>query len=610
VGVAFQYAAAIKAHLARLLDWSPFTLPILAEVRRYDRQKLRADAFAGLTIAIMSLPQAIGFALIAGLPPQMVVTSLLVGGFFAALFNSSHHTIFGPTNTVSVFLAAIIHRAATPALSPAQVAVLIGLLIGVIQLIAGLARLGNLTQFVSRSVILGYSAGVAVVIFLSQLPNLFGLAIAGDSRPIFSLWHLAFSLAHGGSHWPSVALGLACIALLFAFRRWRPLWPESLVVLALATVASVAFDWHELGLRTVADLGALNAGWPAFHGFALGADALRAVPGIMNATFALAVLGMLEAVSVSKNIAAQTGQSVEANQELLGLGVGNVVASCFGAMPGSASFMRSAVNYQSGGRTQFSAIFASAIVGLGLISIIPLANHIPIVAVAAVLVLLAGQMVKPNHVRTLCRATRSDLAVLTATFLGTLLLNLDTAIYLGIGISLALFLRKAAKPALVEYTIDDSGSLKELADPTNRRDPQVSIIHVEGELFFGAADLFQEEIRRLAADPDLRVFILRMKNARHLDGSTVLALGLLIDHLRGQGRHLLISGVHGDVARVLKRSGLIHHLGLENIFPAEENPTLATKKALVRAKALIGGGSSDVRLFYPKSAEQYATTSS
>jgi SulP family sulfate permease len=219
-------------------------------------------------------------------------------------------------------------------------------------------------------------------------------------------------------------------------------------------------------------------------------------------------------------------------------------------------------------------------------------------------------MVIPNQVRTLCRATRSDLAVFTATFLGTLLLNLDTAIYLGIGISLALFLRKAAKPALVEYTIDDSGSLKELADPTNRRDPQVSIIHVEGELFFGAADLFQEEIRRLATDPDLRVFILRMKNARHLDGSTVLALGLLVDHLRGQGRHLLISGVHGDVARVLKRSGLIHHLGLENIFPAEENPTLATKKALVRAKALIGGGSSDIRLFYPKSSEQYATTSS
>lgn len=209
--VAFQCISAIQTLLARLLDWSPFTLPILAEGRRYDRQKLRADAFAGLTIAIMSLPQAIGFALVAGLPPQMVVTSLLVGGFFAALFNSSHHTIFGPTNTVSVFLAAIIHRAATPALSPAQVAVLIGLLIGVIQLIAGLARLGNLTQFVSRSVILGYSAGVAVVIFLSQLPNLFGLAIAGDSRPIFSLWHLAVSLA------PAVAIG----------RRSRSAWPAS-----------------------------------------------------------------------------------------------------------------------------------------------------------------------------------------------------------------------------------------------------------------------------------------------------------------------------------------------------------------------------------------------
>lgn len=140
-------------------------------------------------------------------------------------------------------------------------------------------------------------------------------------------------------------------------------------------------------------------------------------------------------------------------------------------------------------------LFASAIVGVGLLSIVPLANHIPIAAVAAVLVLIARQMVKVDHVRTVCRATGSDFAEFGATFFGTLLLNLDGAIYLGIGISLARFLKKAAKPALVEYTIDDSGSLKELADSSRRGHPQIWIIHVEGELFFGAADLFQEEVR-------------------------------------------------------------------------------------------------------------------
>jgi SulP family sulfate permease len=239
---------------------------------------------------------------------------------------------------------------------------------------------------------------------------------------------------------------------------------------------------------------------------------------------------------------------------------------------------------------------------------VPLANYIPIAAVAAILLLVASQMINVGDIRTVCRATRSDTVVFLATFLGTLLLNLDTAIYLGIGISLALFLKKAANPVLVEYSFTDSGALVALSDQAPRRDEQISIVHVEGDLFFGAADLFQEQIRRLADDDDIRVFILRMKNARHLDGSTVLALGLLLDHLRRQNRHLLISGIHGDVARVLKRSGLVQRLGLENVFPAEENPTLATKKALLRARSLIGSAHPSVRLFYPAGSASLAGT--
>ena len=148
-----------------------------------------------------------------------------------------------------------------------------------------------------------------------------------------------------------------------------------------------------------------------------------------------------------------------------------------------------------------------------------------------------------------------------------------------------------------EHAFDHQGQLTQIEKPTERNSPQVSIIHVEGDLFFGAADIFQDGIRRLADDPNIRVFILRMKNARHLDATTVMALGQLLDYLQSQGRHLLISGVHGDVAAVLKRSGLVKKIGLENIFPAEENPTLATKKALQRAQALIGV-KPELRIYY------------
>ncbi|MCX6933813.1 MAG: STAS domain-containing protein, partial [Verrucomicrobia bacterium] len=158
----------------------------------------------------------------------------------------------------------------------------------------------------------------------------------------------------------------------------------------------------------------------------------------------------------------------------------------------------------------------------------------------------------------------------------------------------------ASAPALTEHAFNDVGQLAEIDSPAERNNAQISIVHVEGDLFFGAADIFQDGVRRLAADPNIRVFILRMKNARHLDATTVMALDQLHDYLKSENRHLLISGVHGDVALVLKRSGLAARIGLENMFPAEENPTLATKKALQRAQQLLPNQKPEVRIFYSK----------
>jgi SulP family sulfate permease len=198
--------------------------------------------------------------------------------------------------------------------------------------------------------------------------------------------------------------------------------------------------------------------------------------------------------------------------------------------------------------------------------------------------------------------------VFIATLGAALFLRLDTAIYVGIGVALALFLQKTSMPSLVEYSFSDNGILAELVDPAKRPNPQISIIHVEGDLFFGAADLFQEHLRRQAEDENIRVFILRMKNARHLDASTVMAMETLHDYLRKTGRYLLISGCNLDVLRVLQRSGLLAQIGEENVFPAETNLTMSTKRALKRASQLLkqGGaaGSPDVRIFYDSRHQQ------
>jgi SulP family sulfate permease len=269
-------------------------------------------------------------------------------------------------------------------------------------------------------------------------------------------------------------------------------------------------------------------------------------------------------------------------------------------MPGSASFLRSAAGQQCGARTQWAVIIGSILVLLLVLVLSPLLAYIPIAAIAAYLIVIAIRLFQPAQIFIVRRATRADAMVFWITLIAALFLKLDTAIYTGIGISLVLFLQKASAPSLIEHAFDAQGQLAEIEIPAERNHPQVSIVHVEGDLFFGAADLFQEGIRRLAEDPQIRVFILRMKNARHLDATTVMALGQLLDYLQSQNRHLLISGVHGDVAAVLKRSGLAQRIGLHNIFPAEENPTLATKKALQRAHELIGV-KPDLRVFYQQS---------
>jgi SulP family sulfate permease len=249
-------------------------------------------------------------------------------------------------------------------------------------------------------------------------------------------------------------------------------------------------------------------------------------------------------------------------------------------------------------------MLSSVVVLLILLFVTPIFNYIPVAALAAHLMRVGYRLVNWPQIRVALRSTRSDAAVFTVTLLAALFLKLDTAIYIGIGAALVLFLQKTSTPSLVEYAFNASGQLTEMPDVSARAHPQISIIHVEGDLYFGAADLFQEQVRRLADDANIRVFILRLKNARHLDATTVMAMENLSDYLRRNGRHLLISGCNMEVMRVLRNSGLLAQIGLDNVFPTEANLTMSTKRALVRATELLQTRKADVRLFYGRSLEK------
>ena len=578
--------------------------PFIREFKGYTWKRLQRDLIAGATLTLVSIPQAIGFALILGLPPMPVVISMVVGGFVSALFFSSYHHVFGPTTSVSLITAATVAAYSDLGLSPLQLAAYLAFLIGIFQFIAGVFHFGEVTKFISRSVVVGYTTGIGVLLMAGQLGNGMGFSIhAGGNLPMI-ISNAAQNLGSGDFSWWAIGITLFTLALFEGLKRWRPSWPETLIGLAVLGVGAHLFaEFHpDLPFRMVKDEGALSAILPKFSGLPSWSEQVGILPQLFNTAIAISIIGMLEATAITKSIAAKSGQHLDPNQELIGMGAGNIAAGVFGVPPGSSSFTRSAVNYQTGATSQFSSMLSSVAIIAVLIFVTPVFNYIPIAALAALLMRVGYKLIIKPQIRISVSSTRSDAVVFFTTLIVALFFKLESAIYAGIGVALVLFLRKTSTPTLAEYTFNESGYLAELPSKSDRLHPQISIIHVEGELFFGAADLFQEQVRRQAEDENIRVFILRMKNARHLDATTVMAMEELHDYLRKTSRSLIISGCTMDVLRVLRNSGLLKQIGAENIFPVESNPTISTRKALVRARQLLPE-KGEIRLFYPSKPE-------
>lgn len=591
--------ARLFSELWRQLHFHP--LPIWNTIRTYRRGLFFSDLKAAVTVTALTIPQAMAYAMVAGLPPQYGLYAAIVGGFFAALFGSSNHLVCEPTNATAIVLAGALLQF-QDRIDPLNAALVVTFLVGIFHLAAGLSRFGNITQYISRSVIIGYTAGAVILITSNQIHNLLGFKI----HEAKSFYELLAETFHGlaGTHPINLAIGLFGIVLMRAMRQYRPVFPGVLLFLVFSALLVCAYNEWNPGSRPIPVLGQLMPRLPPFNPPDIDLETAR---WMMSSALAITLLGMLEATAISKTIAASSGQQLNINQELIGLGAGNLAASFTGGMPVSGSLTRSTLSYQIGARTRLSTIYTSLIVTCVILIAGSLTRFIPIVSLAAVVIFVAMQSVSMKLIRFAVRATRADAIVFFGTFFATLFMPLDIAIYFGVGLSLALFLHKASAPHLMEYSFTDEGNLREIDSPGKRTHAQISIVHVEGELFFGAADLFQDQIRRICGEDDIKVIILRMKNARHLDATTVMALDQLLDYLQKDGRHLIISGITPDVSRVLMRSGVFDKIGAENIFPAEANLNVSTRNALKRALNLIHAATADIRIFYDKSKASSAT---
>lgn len=561
---------------------------------------LRSDLFAGFTVALLAIPQAMACAMIAGLPVEAAgILCAAAGGLLGPLFAHSRHIQFGPTNATALMTFSAV--AAFPmAERPGMLAILI-LLVGAMLLTGAALRMADLIQYVSRSVITGYLTGASLLIMASQLPDALGIPrdpSAAGSRTFFGIvWQSLSRISSASLPDLAVTVGTVLTWLgLTRYRRTRHL-PAFAIALILMAIVAQGMAWR--GLKVV-----------RLHTFTL-TDLTPTLPdltspqtldhlgSLFGPAFAVAFLCALESSMIGKSLAGRSGDRADLNQDLVGLGISNFGSALLSGMPVSGSLTRSILSVRSGAKTQAASLFCGLFCLAGALLLGNVLSWIPRAALSGLVVCITFSLFQPRNLRICLHATRSDAITVVVTFVSTLLMPLYIAIFVGVATSIVLFLRKAARPMLVEYEFTPEGALTEKEAARRRENPAISIVHVEGELFFGAAELFRTQIQRTATDPSLRIIILRMKNARHLDATSVMALEELVDFLRSHGRDLIISGLSKEVYRVLRNSGMVEIIGKKNLFMGSpRNPNLSTRNALLRAQEILGTSQADVRIFF------------
>ena len=560
------------------------------KLKHYNRAKALADLKAGINVALLAFPQAMAYAMIAGLPVQYGLYAAAVAPIVAALFASSRFTMVGPSNATAVMVLSVFLGMPAGMDRIACLSLLV-CMIGVFLIVGAFLKVATLTQYVSRSVLIGYITGAALLIIANQLHYVLGVALP-DSITFFDTLRKTFHQV-GMTDWHTLAMA-GTTAVIYFLVAWKlPRVPQvmlTLVVCALLAVWLAAYNGHFAMVEPI-PFGQWHITPPKFR--------LDQFQQLAGGAVALAFLASLENTFMGKMLANRSGENIDVNQEMFALGAANVATGFLSGMPASGSLSRSSLNWSSGAVTPMAAIFSGIICTVAAPTIGNLVKYVPKTSLAVVVIITAFGLIDAQTIKFALKATKSDAAVLLTTFIAALIAPLTVAIFLGVGLSVVLFLRKASSPQLVEYTFNDQGMLAEREENASRNDPQISIIHVEGELFFGAADIFRDHIRRVCSDTQLRVVILRLKNAHNLDATSVMALAELIKYLRETDRHLVVSGASRDVYRVFRNSGLLKILGRDNFFMASAgNPTLSTRNALNRASELMGRKHVPVRLFY------------
>jgi sulfate permease, SulP family len=556
-----------------------FLIPLIGHLKGYSLAFFLKDLRAGINVALLDFPQGMAYAMIAGLPVQCGIYSSAIGSLTGPIFGSSRFLMLGPTNASAVLLLSGFLSLGLPEEQKLLAMPLLILMVAMIMFAGTLLRAEIAIQYVSRCVITGYITAAAFLIIVNQIKYILDLSVEKSGTFYGTLINTVQQL-------PSTSLKVLCFsACTFAVYYSCSFLLKKIPTVALTLVIMALLNLllgHYTGTPLTTLQGLASGSWP----FTVPIFDFELINKLLGTAFAIAFLSLLESSSIAKSLAAQAGDTVNVRQQMVSMGVADVCNAFGGGMPVSGSLTRSMLNWKSGAVSPVSSIISGSILVVGVLALGFCISYIPIAALASLVIIVGFSLIRIDTIRLFLTVSRTDAITFLVTFLGGLLLSLDKAIYFGVGLSILFFLIKVARPKVVALAFNQRG---ELSETIEQKSPAISIVQIEGDFFFGSTDAFLDQVRAQLSVPGIKVFIIRMLNAYHIDASAALALRELIQFARKEGQEVLISGIRPDVRRVLERAGVIALLGEKNAFYyATGKVTVSTRGAVHRAHEILG----------------------
>lgn len=566
--------------------------PLLRFLKGYTWSKFKLDFWVGLNISLLDFPQAMAYALLAGFPVMFGVYASAIGSIIGPFFSSSRFIILGTTNATSVLVLSSFLTLDIPDYQRILALPILVLLVGLFMVIASLLGLAGFIKYVSRTVIIGYITAAALLIIVNQLSTILGTPHT-HAATFFKV------LIQNIQSWNEINFFSILIAIVtgliyLAFKSYLKAIPKVAVTLIFVSVASYLLKFLDIEIPMIEaqQIGLWIPNTPKIN--------FEIIYQMGGPAMGVAFLAILESSSIAKTLAAKTGSSVNLNQNMLSMGISNIVSAISSGMPVSGSLTRSMLNWSSGAATPLSSIFSGTMIVLGILVLGPLVQFIPKASLATIVIIVGLSLLNFKQIKIVLRSTKADAGVFFITFFGGLFFPLNMAIALGAGASIVLFLKKISEPHLVQYTFNEKGELsaQDIKEPSDI--PEISIVHVEGELFFASTDIFLNQTCLICASPNLKVIILKMRNTIDLDASSAFAIADLIRFAHEKSRYFIVTSANENIERVFYKSGVMEVLGENNFFRyTPENPNLSTRNALKRAQEIIGQDKARILLFTP-----------